>query len=185
MKFVALPFVFLALAACSEGLNPMLEPKPDVEAAEPVIVASEPAPNAIPASLPALVSTLEASPPAAALPSGGNIDAVVLDEVAGTVTVSGWILVRSSEQAPTLKVYAPGTVAVVSTGRVIRDDVVSAVGDPELRYSGFGLILQVQPGVPVTDLCISTTDSNYSEVLLGTPAGVLPACSVYAPPPPQ
>lgn len=186
MRIAALPLFLLALAGCSEGLNPMKQETPEAVVSEPSPTPPpEPAPVQIPTDLPALTSTLETAAPAGGTPSGGSIDGILVDEAAGTLTIAGWVLLKSAEAAPELKVFAPGAASIVSIGRVVRDDVVRVVGDTDLRFSGFSLVLQTQPGTPVTEVCISTTDATYGETALPVQAGVVPGCTSYVPPAPQ
>ena len=105
---------------------------------------------------------------------------VSADSAAGTVTVYGWVLVRSGEPAPELNVNAPGALSAGPVTRVIRDDVSTALNDVDLRFSGFDLKIQTSPDMPLPDLCITANDSVYGQTLLVAQPGAAPGCSLQA-----
>ena len=184
MRFLILPVVLLSIAGCSEGLKPTEAAAPG-EAA-PVEAPALAAPEAVSvlAELPPLAATLSETAPAAGLANGGSIDGVTLDTSTNTITIYGWVQVKSAEAAPELKVYAPGALSAGPIVRLVREDVSTALNDPDLRYSGYDLKIQVSPGTPLTDLCITTNDSVYGETILAVHPGVMPSCSVPAQTPP-
>ena len=180
MRFLILPVVLLSIAGCSEGLK-------TTEAAAPVEAApveapapAAPEPVSVPADLPPLAATLSETAPAAGLANGGSIDGVALDNLTNTITVFGWVQVKSAEAAPELKVYAPAALSVGPITRVVRDDVSTALNDMDLRFSGFELKIQTTPDKQLADLCITTNDSVYGETILPVQPGFVPSCSVLA-----
>lgn len=178
MRRLVFPIILLSIAGCSEGLKPAetAEPAPSAPVEAPLPAAPEPV--VVPADLPGLTATLTEMAPAAGLANGGSIDAVSSDTATNTVTVSGWVQVKSGELAPELKVYAPGAVSIGQISRVVRDDVSAALGDQDLLFSGFDLTIRTSPDQPLSELCISTTDSVYGETLLVVQPGAMPSCSV-------
>ena len=180
MRFLILPVILLSIAGCSEGLKPIEAAAPAETAPVEAPSPAAPEPVSVPADLPVLAATLSGTAPAAGLANGGSIDAVTADSATNTLTVYGWVQVKSGEPAPELKVYAPGALSVGPITRLVRDDVSTALNDMDLRFSGYDLKIQTSPDMPLTDLCITTNDSAYGEKLLAVQPGVVPGCSVPA-----
>ena len=65
-----------------------------------------------------------------------------------------------------LKVYAGNASAVESISRFERPDVVTAMGKNEMLNSGFTLVLKTEPGLPLSELCISINDQEYGARVL-------------------
>lgn len=178
MRFLLVPVILLSIAGCSEGLSPTEDAAPAAPAPVEAPPPAAPEPVSVPADLPLLAATLFATPPAAELAKGGNIDSISLDTETNTLTVYGWVQVKSGEPAPELIVYAPGALSAGPITRLVRDDVSTAMSDMDLRFSGFALKIQTSADMPLTDLCITTNDSVYGETILAVQPGEVPACSV-------
>jgi len=180
MRFLILPVVLMSLAGCSEGLKPVEAAAPEAVAPVEAPAPAAPEPVSVPADLPPLTAILSQTAPAAGLANGGSIDAVSADIATGTVTVYGWVQVKSGEPAPELNVYAPGALSAGPVTRMVRDDVSTALNDMDLRFSGFDLKIQAAPDMPLTDLCITATDSVYGQTLLVVQPGASSGCSAQA-----
>lgn len=180
MRALILPLILVAITGCSEGLKPTETAESASSTAVEASAPAAPEPVSVPADLPLLVATLSETAPAAGLANGGSIDVVSVDLATNTVTLYGWVQVKSGEPAPELKIYAPGALSAGPISRMVRDDVSTVMSDMDLRFSGFDLKIQIAPDMPLTDLCITTKDSVYGETLVpGQPAATL-ACSVPA-----
>lgn len=110
-----------------------------------------------------------AEPPGtmAGLTIAGHIDRIAIGP---DIVIEGWGRLSSAPAAPP-ETWLPGSVRVhsdldirrVEAVRVERPDVVSVVGDPGLRFSGFVIRLvpgQVPPPGGFT-LCVTTDDPVY------------------------
>lgn len=75
-----------------------------------------------------------------------------------------------------LNVYVNNAVSVESVTRRERPDVAAAVGNNDLKDAGFVLVVNTEPGTPVTQLCVSMTDKHYGSRLLNPHSSDQPAC---------
>jgi hypothetical protein len=182
MRFLVLPAMLMALSGCSEIQKLLGADAPEAAAPVEAPAPAPPEPVTVPADLPALAATLSETPHPSGLENGGSIDVVTVDSAAGTVTVYGWVQVKSGEPAPELKLYAPGALSAGPISRRVREDVSAALNDVDLLFSGFDLKIQVAPDMPLTELCITTNDSTYGERLLVIQPGAALTCSSQADP---
>lgn len=113
-----------------------------------------------------LTATLQPVPPASGQGVGGSIDRVEYDAAADRVTVTGWHMLTPKTKLQDLKVYAGNAASVESISRFERPDVVTAMGKNEMLNSGFTLVLKTEPGLPLSELCISINDQEYGARVL-------------------
>ncbi|PKP80325.1 MAG: hypothetical protein CVT79_15855 [Alphaproteobacteria bacterium HGW-Alphaproteobacteria-18] len=125
---------------------------------------------------PELTASLQSGPPGPGHEIGGSIDIVQYDEVAGRATIHGWHMFTPKTREQDLKVYANNAVSVQSITRRERQDVAAALGNKDLLDTGFTLVLNTEPGTPLTQLCISMTDKHYGARQLNAHASDQPPC---------
>jgi hypothetical protein len=123
-----------------------------------------------------LTATLQAGPPGPGHEIGGSIDLVTYDQAAGKLTIEGWHMLTPETRDQVLNVYSNNAVSVESITRRERTDVAAAIGDNDLKEAGFALVLNTEPGTPVTQLCISMTDKHYGARLLNAHTSDQPSC---------
>ncbi len=146
MRIFLVPAAFLVLAACS------------------------------PATPAELTASLQTAPPGAGHELGGSVDFVETDTEAGLVTISGWHMLTPKTAVQELRVYAPGALGVESVMRFPRPDVVSAVGNNDLRDAGYRIVLRIEPGTELSELCVSMTDSHYGARIMNRHSPDQPRC---------
>lgn len=110
---------------------------------------------------PELTASLQTAPPGPGHEIGGSVDSVDYDAATGRVTISGWNMFTPRTSPQDMKVYAVKALSIESVERYERPDVVAAIGNDDLLNSGFRIVLKTEPGVPLTELCISMTDKHY------------------------
>jgi hypothetical protein len=123
-----------------------------------------------------LTASLQAGPPGPGHEIGGSIDVVSYDEAAGKLTIEGWHMLTPETRDQVLNVYVNNAVSVESVTRRERPDVAAAVGNNDLKDAGFALVVNTEPGTPVTQLCVSMTDKHYGSRLLNPHSSDQPAC---------
>ncbi len=123
-----------------------------------------------------LTASLQSGPPGPGHEIGGSVDIVDYDEAAGLLKIEGWHMLTPETREQDIKVYANNAVSVESVTRRERPDVVAAIGNKDLKDSGFALVLKTQPGTPLTQLCISMTDKHYGSRLLNAASSDQPPC---------
>lgn len=127
---------------------------------------------------PQLTASLQSGPPGPGHEIGGSIDIVDYDQAAGQLKIEGWHMLTPETRDQDLKIYANNAVSVESVTRRERPDVVAAIGNNDLKDSGFALVVKTEPGTPLTQLCISMTDKHYGARLLNAHTADQPACFV-------
>jgi hypothetical protein len=123
-----------------------------------------------------LTASLQAGPPGPGHEIGGSIDVVSYDVAAGKLRIEGWHMLTPETRDQVLNVYVNNAVSVESVTRRERPDVAAAVGNNDLKDAGFALVVNTEPGTPVTQLCISMTDKHYGSRLLNPHSSDQPAC---------
>ncbi|OZB15297.1 MAG: hypothetical protein B7X53_11800 [Hyphomonas sp. 34-62-18] len=123
-----------------------------------------------------LTASLQAGPPGPGHEIGGSIDVVSYDEAAGKLTIEGWHMLTPETRDQVLNVYVNNAVSVESVTRRERPDVAAAVGNNDLKDAGFALVVNTEPGTPVTQLCVSMMDKHYGSRLLNPHSSDQPAC---------
>ncbi len=123
-----------------------------------------------------LTASLQAGPPGPGHEIGGSIDVVSYDVAAGKLRIEGWHMLTPETRDQVLNVYVNNAVSVESVTRRERPDVAAAVGNNDLKDAGFALVVNTEPGTPVTQLCVSMTDKHYGSRLLNPHSSDQPAC---------
>lgn len=123
-----------------------------------------------------LTASLQAGPPGPGHEIGGSIDVFNYDQAAGKLTVEGWHMLTPETRDQVLNVYVNNAVSIESVTRRERPDVAAAIGNSDLKEAGFALVLNTEPGTPVTQLCISMTDEHYGARLLNAHTSDQPPC---------
>ncbi|MGE6698494.1 hypothetical protein ACQKH5_12435 [Hyphomonas sp. NPDC076900] len=123
-----------------------------------------------------LTAALQAGPPGPGHEIGGSIDLVNYDQAAGKLTVEGWHMLTPKTRDQVLNVYTNNAVSVESITRRERADVAAAIGNNDLKQAGFALVLNTEPGTPLTQLCISMTDKHYGARVLNAHSSDQPTC---------
>lgn len=97
----------------------------------------------------------------------GAIDTVT--PAGSRVSITGWAMLPGDTPRGILRVWLPpGAQAVVRRVDVLpRADVVTAIGDPGLAYSGFTVVLDVLAG-SVPRLCIESESRRGTFLLAGS-----------------
>ncbi|UEM01937.1 hypothetical protein JL101_018260 [Skermanella rosea] len=105
--------------------------------------------------------------PVAGLTIAGHIDRIAIGP---EIVIEGWGLLSPAPAGPP-ETWLPGSVRIhsdldvrgVAARRVERPDVVSVVGDPDLRFSGFVITLVPGRGLKPGGftLCVTTDDPVY------------------------